>query len=490
MKLSRILIILLFVCTVMSWVLFAVVGERGLVDLISLCLMSLVNATLIFSLATATSRTAPIVIIWPVVTTVDFSTRFIALILDPEQILLGNRFFFGVEDMIRALLYILPAMILTAVGFALGGKLAPSRIPSRRSLDTHSSRLMKRTALIGIASVILGYAGMLFFDVANFSSNELEAAAPWWYSMASIFLNQDAVCMISIAITGEHWRKSSKVGKRRMRVFFGMYVLELLLCGTRAVFARPLFWILQYLLAKKGDIKFSSLRALKWFVAILIAIVFIFPIATSLKIAWNSGELIEEQVTFMEYAITRGPGFGFSDLLSQVSFHKAGLDTLIIIVNQTGPEVSEYLSPKRQIKYLVNKLIPGWDPFPEATLQTSRLFAPAYRGWSLEFVKRGYNSDLWTLWGLSYAQFGLIGSFIMIFLISFLLSWGYQWVGRAKSSLHIVWRVLMLSFITSMLLSQGFETSIWLYSHQWLSVAFMLALMLRSSRTQCVKRLR
>ena len=116
-----------------------------------------------------------------------------------------------------------------------------------------------------------------------------------------------------------------------MRVFFGMYVFELLLCGTRAVFARPLFWILQYLLAKKGDIKFSSLRALKWFVAILIAIVFIFPIATSLKIAWNSGELIEEQVTFMEYAITRGPGFGFSDLLSQVSFHKAGLDTLIII---------------------------------------------------------------------------------------------------------------------------------------------------------------
>ena len=152
--------------------------------------------------------------------------------------------------------------------------------------------------------------------------------------------------------------------------------------------------------------------------------------------------------------------------------------------------MSEYLSPKRQIKYLVNKLIPGWDPFPEATLQTSRLFAPAYRGWSLEFVKRVYNSDLWTLWGLSYAQFGLIGSFIMIFLISFLLSWGYQWVGRAKSSLHIVWRVLMLSFITSMLLSQGFETSIWLYSHQWLSVAFMLALMLRSSRTQCVKRLR
>ena len=475
MNMSKLLTLILYISLVFIWISFIAVGEGELVDVASLFLVSLLILALVFFLATITPRTAPIVVIWVVIMFPFFVLRFIALFFFPEQMWLGHLYVFGPQEMNWALLYLLVGTVVIGLGFVFGSNLTSSRVIAPPDPDEYSSRLLRRCAVIAIISVVIQLIGILFFDYGNMSS----LLAPRWHAMLTILWNNDAALIIAIVVTGECWKASTKTDKRLMIAYYGIYILSSLISGARIALLRPLYWGLSYLLVRRGDIQINSRQIVRIALLLLIATIGIYPLGTAFKNAWNvhGGEMSLTPSMVWELATTVGYGYEIGDIGHHFLFRLAGLDTVMIVLNRTGPVAREYLTFDRVIKVTVNQFTPGFDPFPEARISTARIFGAIYAVRLLEQVTDRYQSYLWTLWGISYAHFGWAGGLVFMFVVSFLLSAIYQRALWLRSHLSImIGRTWLLIFVVAGINNAGFDSWVVPSMHILISMGFLLAI--------------
>lgn len=96
------------------------------------------------------------------------------------------------------------------------------------------------------------------------------------------------------------------------------------------------------------------------------------------------------------------------------------LDYAILVITQPADNqcLTRFMNVQYVLMNVANSLAPG-EVFPEAKINTSRVFSVCYRGMSFnELLTSGYNSEFWTIWGLGFLMFGWWGG------LAFLLASG------------------------------------------------------------------
>jgi hypothetical protein len=110
------------------------------------------------------------------------------------------------------------------------------------------------------------------------------------------------------------------------------------------------------------------------------------------------------------------------------------LDYPILIVSQhpKDPGAFEKYTAFAYIAKSTANFIPG-TLFADAKLNTSRVFGIIYRGdTEKDVMARPYVSEYWTMWGITFVEFGVVGGLLSIFAAGILMQLVFNGIGGDK----------------------------------------------------------
>jgi hypothetical protein len=117
----------------------------------------------------------------------------------------------------------------------------------------------------------------------------------------------------------------------------------------------------------------------------------------------------------------------------------------MILGHHESSENTAAVSVGQNVESAINNVFPsaliGRKPFP-GVLPSSRLFGLIYRSWTLKWIEQYYQTDMWTMWGISYALFGWVGGLIVNLIMGFGIGLGYarlQGVPTVAGRLLTMW---------------------------------------------------
>jgi hypothetical protein len=136
---------------------------------------------------------------------------------------------------------------------------------------------------------------------------------------------------------------------------------------------------------------------------------------------------------------------------------------LMIVGRREAQPLERHVNATQMAQSAVNLLVPsaflGREPFP-GVLPTSRLFAVVYRGQPLDYIHTWYQTDMWTLWGSSFAVGGWRGGPWTILGVAFLLGAGYRRLLQHGGRLGLLWRIWWLYCSYYVIISYGFDVDL------------------------------
>jgi len=136
-----------------------------------------------------------------------------------------------------------------------------------------------------------------------------------------------------------------------------------------------------------------------------------------------------------------------------------GLAPVTAILTFPVSQFREFMTMSNVAKLIINKLLPGFNPFPEA-IASARMFRVLIHNYSISSMLSTYQTNTYSLWGISYAYFGWWGGLLSIFIMSFALGVGYQYLGRTGSRLRLLYKAWVLIFVYTWLKNFGFDSLI------------------------------
>ena len=463
MKLSAIIVKLLYIYLGLVLVLFAFCGESSLINITSILLISLLVVFLCF-LLTIGDPSNPLIIFWVLLTFMWFLVRFLYLIPFPDEANLQRYIYFESSYMNRALVYLLFGTILSSIGFRLGSVAANllkrrvylKRRASEKSKDIFSYLSPENIAVLGI--LISGISIFNYFVLGRGRFSGQYTHFGWLFS----FISYEPILLIAIILTDTKWRFLNRQQKFLILLFWGVFVTYRVLVGSRSALFGPLMFWLLYKFAKEGNPKIERKHITLIFIGFGVSIPLFF-FTTSTRFMWDVQWAKGNIISFSDFVeVASHASFSPYDILKAITNRFSLLEHLVVIVNNTGENVKEYVNFGNVFKASVNYSIPG-DPFPHV-LVTSRAFSVVYRHWGEEFAERNHMTDGWTLLGILYVHFGWLGGLIATFSVSFILAIIYKKLCRIKTVYKILWRVWFMLLINRVFLNFGID-EIWLATY-------------------------
>lgn len=459
MKITRSLIYGLYAYVVGIVVIYLLNGPGLLADLTSVLLIIALAFVCQVILKTTDKQNTPFDVLLVLVIFTFFNLRFMVLMLYPDQYIFP---WLNVdsEDINQTLFFLLMGVVVATAGFRLGSK---EFFSGKRTKQAERAFYIPTGRLFILTLVYIGIQMILWFTLGTASSYLGESESGGLLFLRH-FVSVETVVMIATISAIESWRTVEKVDRYLFYTLIGVAYGYSILSGSRAGFFTLGVLVFIYLTIKHGDFVIGRKHVSLLGAALLISIV-MFPVATLIRGAWTTaserGSLSSVTTDIWDQDTAADTGFG-SLLLSQ-SDRVNGLDPLLIIVRQKDVNSQvQYVNIEQTVKSTVNVLVPsailGRKPFP-GVMPASRLFTLIYRGRSEDQINTNYQTDMWTLWGISYALFGWSGGIAVIFIVSFIAAVVYKRLGQMDTKYSLLLRVWWIFSIFYLLLSYGFDTT-------------------------------
>lgn len=182
----------------------------------------------------------------------------------------------------------------------------------------------------------------------------------------------------------------------------------------------------------------------------------------------NKNSLIRENYYNSKFVIF------YSEKLRPIVTRLAVVDYPLVIISKTGNEdvLNYYMRSMHPFKNYINNMVPG-EIFLDSMVNTSRVFTMAYRGKSLDHINKGYASEPWSLWGLTWILAGYWGLLILT-AVSFTLQTGMNYLRGYQNSFGIYIRCLYF-LIPLNIAYHMFGVDHWLTAASHIPLAFFIA---------------
>lgn len=360
---------------------------------------------------------------------------------------------FGFQQVNAALLFVIIGALVAVLGFHSGSRIAIGR----------GSGLVKELPASFFSPPrywLILYLGSFIFEAVttvllNRNSRFIGIGeATWWLRFVSI----DIVSYLMLIFAFQYWHFFKKRDKAFIVGSMILFILFRAVSGSRAVFYSIGLVTLEYYLAAHKAIRFSR-KMLVWsLIAVILSVVIYVPV-TMLRGYWDSG--VHEIRDLLGHAISESfmdsREVESRDLIEMITRRLDGIDSLLVIMGGSR-EAGAYLNPVYDLKNIVNGLLPDrFDPFPDAEKTTSELFIVLYRGYPWRYIDTQRVTSIYTMWGVAYAHFGLIGGLVSIFIVTLILSAVYELIRNIYSRYNIYWRVYWLAVVSRCVLSFGYD---------------------------------
>lgn len=251
------------------------------------------------------------------------------------------------------------------------------------------------------------------------------------------------------------------------------YILYLAFNGSRSGGLRVLSMLIAIMICAFGNFKLKLVKCVSIILILGIISFMLFPIATQIRI-----KLVSESYNYREPAEKVGHRALFEEarkegglalynnkikFLSKVINRFGQIDYLIVIMarNADNEAKAKYINLKYVAKSIINFFVPG-EIYPEAALNTSRVFPIMYMGFTEEYVKtHGYFSQIYTAWGLAFLFCGWWGGLLALFFIGFFIHYLYLCIMKISGKYWYYCGACFLFLVPSLLyFSQGIDHSI------------------------------
>jgi len=208
----------------------------------------------------------------------------------------------------------------------------------------------------------------------------------------------------------------------RLMLFFStaLYSIQITLMGSKGAFVRVSLIFLVLLMCRYGNIRLKALKlTLVISLAIILSIVgYGIGLASRMQILTNENFSISQSIDVTEQVLN---GSDLSDFLVAILDRLGTIDYPILIISSPKTDKpSPYFTISYAIKSYLNIMLPG-DPFSDAIFPTGRVLAIIYGDYTEENLLDMFNSEPWTIWGVTYAFFGWLGGLLFLFISAFAL---------------------------------------------------------------------
>lgn len=361
--------------------------------------------------------------------------RLLMYLTNPAQVVFPIDIDLDGRAIDRAMVWILAGAGLMLLGFVLA-EVQFGKVCAKWKARPQKEAPPDLTALVGVTTFVLAIEIIIsfVFGVSPYvdAPDRVKEASPIWHLFAQGFRVAFSFEMALLAVVG--WALSGDIKKKPALLLVSTAVLVYLaitvFSGSRSGLLRVAMIAAVSAMVAHGNFRFRVSR-------LIIAVVLMFSVsvpgylvATKYRMdVWKSSvseasDAKEIRARDMEANVEhlKSPKV----LLAIIANRLGVIDYAIIVLNREGAKeaTARYMNLSYISKNIVNLLLPG-EPFPEASLNTSRVFTIVYRGDRESSLRsRDYFSEFWTGWGVAYVLFGTVGGLAALFFVAFFLHEG------------------------------------------------------------------
>jgi len=334
----------------------------------------------------------------------------------------------GKAEINLGLLYILAGTVVILVGILLADTLTRNHaqvVSSTPILDDDHPLAALFMAFITV--MLFDWFTTVFLDVSNLGKLRLETGNSYVQLLKGLFGFDMAYFVVLIAL---FLRGRKEQGTYLMIVICSvLYILYSSFLGSRSTGLRVLLMLFAILIATRPSFKAPLIRYCSIILILIVASLCVYPLATQRRFDINRQyQKTLDKVPPQERTRDGTDLYGdIPRLFITLSNRFQLIDYSILVLSQKGnpEEKSKYMKLDYALKSIMNYIVPGVI-FQEAELDTSRVLAIIYRGFSEDYVKsHGHFSEFWTGWGLAYVLFGWYGGLAALCFAGFVLQLFY-----------------------------------------------------------------
>jgi len=422
---------------------YLVLGPSPFIDGPVLALMLLIDLTFVVTLAFARDKNVAHILILAWFALLFFCIRLAVLLLFPLaaiDFLIGDAW--TSSEILKGLVFI-------AMGFMviLLGIFASSRFGFRgKVLASFKGKQVSIWALTAYWAItyLAAYYVRIYLEVTIFG-----APQHWGNRMAwvGIIFDTDVALVLTICWGTIEWRRRGlkNLEMLHLALLVTAWLIFSVVIGSRGGPLRVLSLIFFAALAVNPGFKLSIARFLAVLAAFFIVNVYAYQLG-SMSRAFQLGATdgtssvdgfkvnSKEKIALLEADVSElRRSYYRSELLNDaamrvrpIATRLAIIDYPLIIITRPGNQavLDQYVKSWHPIKNFINNIVPG-EIFKDAMVNTSRIFAMAYRDRSSQVISESYMSEPWTMWGMAWLLAGYGGLGIM-FGVAFVLQAGYR----------------------------------------------------------------
>ncbi|MFA5902866.1 MAG: hypothetical protein WC836_02960 [Desulfobacula sp.] len=199
-----------------------------------------------------------------------------------------------------------------------------------------------------------------------------------------------------------------------------VYIAMTVLGGSRAGTMRVIMSLAVIVIILYGNARIKIIKLINILLLLITLSLAVFPLATFSRLMIIGSH--REDNSPIEFATEETQNLvEIKGLIARVCNRMGTIDYPILIATQEGDKAaqSKFHAIQYPIKNIINMLLPG-TPFPENAIMTSRAIDIIYRGGPETDMYERYNSEFWTLWGITYIYFGWFGGILAMFCTGFI----------------------------------------------------------------------
>jgi len=322
---------------------------------------------------------------------------------------------------------------------------------------------VSKTLKIFMFSVGIMFVYAFVYRYANVGMSRSMSLGSTILGYLTLFLNDSVMLLILYIICVQKWELVGPKLKGLTVAVVLLLVAFNLAGGSRSGLVRPVLYLFFTLFALRGDFRVTKKLAMTVVSAIVISFC-VFPFVTYLKHKWFSGEDVSNISAYTDLLQTGGDSIRYDTaaFLYPAVNRLKGLASISAVLTIPDDYFREYLTVTGQLKYMINKLLPLVNPFPDV-INTSRLYNAVIFNYTLTHVYENYTTSAYTIWGISYVHFGWWGGLAFVFVITFVISAIYQRAAGTRSIYNLFLRTWLIVITYGVLRGFGFDDLITTY---------------------------
>lgn len=340
-----------------------------------------------------------------------FGFRILTLMIFFKSNILLNEAQVNSYDVTYSLMFIMIFTIILTIGSLL--------ILDNKNIDYHNLRTVTikfgNLISLNIFSFILLFLTIIEFiiNMSRWNTNNGRSSLENIFYLFSTY----QLLILLIPIWTLKWKNIKTSTKYIFITTLIIYIVSKILTGQRSAIANLVFIFITIIIFYYKNYNLNRKMIYSFLLTLIFSIIIIFPIATSVRYLNTSliniilSKKVFDKLLYLSSA-------HLNMLFSNISLRLGFLDYAIISISKTKlPGINNYLNILFFIKSIIDRLLPG--NIFNNVLPASRIFAVEYLGKTFNEARNYYLTQIYTIYGISYAYFG--GWFSIIFGVSLII---------------------------------------------------------------------